>query len=148
MPKLGMLLAENPRGLLYERDELHGLISVLGREEQTAERAFLLECYNGNAAFTFDRVGRGTLRIEKCTLSILGAIQPSLVQNLLLPAIQGKKDDGFFQRFQLAVAPDGVDQFYDDPLPNHEIVSEYESLVNMFANLILAMVKATLVNFV
>lgn len=135
MPKLGMLLNENPNGLLYERDELHGLLDVLGRDDQSAERAFLLECFNGDGVFTFDRVGRGTITIEQCTLSIVGTIQPTLVGRLLLPAIQNKKDDGFFQRFQLAVFPEQVKQFYHDPVVDEATLKDYENLVETFYQL-------------
>lgn len=61
--KLGELLAENPSGLLVFRDELTGWLRSLDRESREADRAFYLESWNGTGAFTFDRIGRGTIRL-------------------------------------------------------------------------------------
>ena len=104
--KLGELLNENPRGLLLVRDELHGALSRLDREDYQSERAFYLEAYNGDGSFTFDRIGRGTIHIPCCTLSMIGGIQPSRVSSLVAEAAKGGGSDGLLQRFQLAVWPD------------------------------------------
>ena len=99
--KLGELLNENPRGLLLVRDELHGALSRLDREDYQSERAFYLEAYNGDGSFTFDRIGRGTIHIPCCTLSMIGGIQPSRVSSLVAEAAKGGGSDGLLQRFQL-----------------------------------------------
>lgn len=72
--KLGELLNENPRGLLLIRDELPGFLSRIEKEEHASERAFYLEAFNGDSRFTYDRIGRGTIHIENCTLSMIGGI--------------------------------------------------------------------------
>ena len=100
--KLGELLNENPNGLLVFRDELLGLLYSLERDGQEGARQFYLETWNGNGRFTYDRIGRGTVDIEACCLSVLGSIQPGPLQDYLATA----PDDGLIQRFQLAVWPD------------------------------------------
>ena len=105
--KLGELLNENPNGLLAFRDELLGLLMNLDREGHEGARQFYLEAWNGNGRFTYDRIGRGTIDIKACCLSILGGIQPGPLQEYLA----GSADDGLIQRFQLAVWPDSKSEF-------------------------------------
>jgi putative DNA primase/helicase len=103
--KLGEILSENPQGLLLLRDELSGFFRVIESPGHEADRAFYLECWNGKQPFTYDRIGRGTIRIEAACLSILGTIQPGPLAEIVR-GTQGKRDDGLIQRFQLAVWPD------------------------------------------
>lgn len=105
--KLGELLNQNPNGLLLHRDELVGFLRSLDKEGREDSRAFFLEAWNGNGDFTCDRIGRGTVRVEAVTVSILGAIQPGPLSDYLRQAVRsGVGDDGLLQRFQLAVWPD------------------------------------------
>lgn len=98
---LGERLNENPNGLTLVRDELAGWLAKMQQEEHASDRAFYLECFNGDGRYTYDRIGRGTIAIENCTLSIVGGIQPARIA----PIVRGV-DDGLIQRFQLAVWPD------------------------------------------
>lgn len=104
--KLGELLNENPRGLLLIRDELPGFLARMESEEYAGERAFYLEAFNGSGQFTYDRIGRGTVHIANCTLSIIGGVQPSRIAPIVRGAITGTSNDGLIQRLQLAVWPD------------------------------------------
>lgn len=104
--KLGELLNENPNGLLLARDELGGWLAKLQSEDGAVDRAFYLECFDGNGSFTYDRIGRGTIYIESCCLSLIGGIQPSRIAPLVRGAVTGESDDGLVQRLQLAVWPD------------------------------------------
>lgn len=104
--KLGELLFENPRGLLLIRDELPGLLARLEREEFQTERTFYLSASSGDNPYTFDRIGRGTIRVENCTLSIIGGVQPSRIAPIVRGALTGASNDGFIQRLQLTVWPD------------------------------------------
>jgi len=104
--KLGDLLAQNANGLFLVRDEVSGWLAKLAKEEYQADRAFYLECFDGDATFKVDRIMRGTIIIEHCTLSLLGGIQPSKLAPLVQSAVNGKNDDGLIQRLQLAVWPD------------------------------------------
>ena len=104
--KLGELLNENPNGLLLIRDELPGFLAKMESEESQGERAFYLEAFNGDGRFTYDRIARGTVVIENCTLSLVGGIQPSRLAPIVRGAVGGTSNDGLVQRLQLAVWPD------------------------------------------
>ena len=105
--KLAELLNENPNGLCLHRDELVGFLKSLDKEGREDSRAFFLETWNGTGDFTSDRIGRGTIRVEATTISILGAIQPGPLASYQRQALRsGTGDDGLLQRFQLAVWPD------------------------------------------
>lgn len=105
--KLGEILNANPAGVLVFRDELTGFLRTLDKDGHEADRAFFLEAWNGNGRFTFDRIGRGTIDVEACCVSLLGAIQPGPLAEYIRHATHGGGgDDGFVQRFQLLVHPD------------------------------------------
>ena len=104
--KLGELLNENPDGILMNRDELTGWLKQLDRQGHEQDRAFYLEAWNGEGNFTFDRIGRGTTHIKNVTISILGTIQPSMIEPYFRSAMNGLGDDGLIQRFQLLVYPE------------------------------------------
>ncbi|MFT4196756.1 MAG: DUF3987 domain-containing protein [Pseudoxanthomonas sp.] len=117
--KLGELLNENPRGLIQFRDELAGWLASMDREGRESDRAFWLECWNGTGPYTSDRIGRGTIRVEACAVSILGGMQPGKLAEYVRGAVRGGfADDGLMQRFQLAVYPDlpGGWRYSDRPL--------------------------------
>ena len=105
--KLGELLNHNPNGLLLFRDELSGFLHTMDRPGHENDRAFYCEAWNGTGAYTYDRIGRGTLHIRAACLSVLGGIQPGPLERYLRAVFAGRGDDGLLQRFQLAVWPDG-----------------------------------------
>jgi putative DNA primase/helicase len=105
--RLGELLAQNPNGLLVHRDELVGFLRALDKEGCEEARAFFLESWNGTESFTFDRIGRGTVRVESNTLSLVGGIQQDVLTGYVREAVRGGIGaDGLLQRIQLAVWPD------------------------------------------
>ena len=105
--KLGELLAENPHGLLVFRDELVGWLRNLDKQGHEGSRSFFLESWDGKSGFTYDRIGRGTLRIESACISVLGGIQPGPLAQYVRDADKaGVGADGLLQRFQLLVYPD------------------------------------------
>ena len=105
--KLGEILSQNPNGVLIFRDELTGFLRQMERDGHEQDRAFYLEAWNGTGRFTYDRIGRGTIDIEACCVSLLGGIQPGpLASYLQAMARGGEGDDGLIQRLQLMVWPD------------------------------------------
>ncbi|HAT3974875.1 TPA: DUF3987 domain-containing protein [Legionella pneumophila] len=134
--KLGELLNENPNGLVFVRDELSGWLANLNREEYQSDRAFYLECFDGNGRYVYDRIGRGTIEIESCTLSIIGGIQPSKISLLVRDATRGIVDDGLIQRFQLAIWPDDIGSWrWIDRAPNQEAKIRYDRIFELLHNL-------------
>jgi len=116
--ELHVKLAENPDGLLWQRDELAGLFNDLNKKGRESARQFLLEAWQGNARFIVDRVGRGSIDAILC-LSLMGSIQPDTLDSHVNPAEPGNLADGFIQRFQLTVWPDISPDFTNiDRLPD------------------------------
>jgi putative DNA primase/helicase len=105
---LGVLLQQNPNGLLVFRDEIVSLLSSLDQEERASEKGFYLTGWNGDSSYTFDRIGRGLhLNVECVCLSMLGSTQPGRISDYLSQAVRGGRgDDGLMQRFGLLVWPD------------------------------------------
>jgi len=135
--KLGELLNANPRGLVQFRDELAGWLASLDREGRESDRAFWLECWNGTGSYTVDRIGRGTIRIEACVMSILGGMQPGKLDEYVRGAVRGGfADDGLIQRFQLAVYPDLASNWtYTDRAPDRRAESQAWSTFKHLRNL-------------
>lgn len=110
--KLGELMQQNPWGTLSYRDELYGLLTGLDKPGQEGSRAFMLQSYDGNQGYTFDRVMRGTVHIPRVCLAMIGGIQPGRIQEYVRGAVAGgSADDGLLQRFGLAVWPDIASEF-------------------------------------
>lgn len=119
--KLGMLLEENPNGLLVLRDELTGWLGLMDAEGHQNDRAFYLEAWSGTGSYTWDRVGRGTLHVPSCCVSVFGGIQPGpLAEHLRAATKGGAGADGLMQRFQMLVAPDRPTYSYVDRPQNRE----------------------------
>jgi putative DNA primase/helicase len=106
--KIGELLRDNRRGILVCRDELTGWLRSLEKPGRESDKAFYLESWNGNGlAFTYDRIGRGTIEIPAPCLSLLGGLQPGPLVKLLKAVARGEDaDDGLVSRFQLLAWPD------------------------------------------
>jgi putative DNA primase/helicase len=123
---LGELHRQNPNGLLVYRDELVSLLKSLDREDNAEARGFYLTAWNGDSAYTFDRIGRGfNLHIPAVCLSLLGSTQPGRIADYIRQAVRGGSgDDGLIQRFGLLVWPDNggdwknVDRWPDNAAKN------------------------------
>ena len=112
------ILSYTPHGLLVTRDELSGFLKGMDRAGKESDRALYLEAWSGMSGFTVDRIARGNTFIPKLTLSVLGNIQPSMIQEYVYEAVKGKRADGFLQRFQLCVFVDAIKQQGVDRYPN------------------------------
>ncbi|MBL1264522.1 YfjI family protein [Candidatus Methylomicrobium oryzae] len=123
---LGELHRQNPNGLLVYRDELVSLLKSLDREDNAEARGFYLTGWNGDSAYTFDRITRGfNLHIPAVCLSLLGSTQPGRIADYIRQAVRGGSgDDGLIQRFGLLVWPDNgsdwknVDRWPDSTAKN------------------------------
>jgi putative DNA primase/helicase len=130
--KLHVILSQNPGGVLFFRDELPGLFEQLDDAGHGGDRQFFMDRWNGNR-YTVDRIVRGTVDTDGC-LSMLGGMTPRSLRLYLTNADKkGRLDDGFLQRFQLAVQPDQQSWKYVDQLPNYAAMKQakatYERLL-------------------
>jgi hypothetical protein len=134
--KLGELLKENPQGVLIFRDELIGFLAALDREDRKNDRGFYLEAWNGFGSYIYDRIGRGTIPIENCCVSLLGGIQPAKLLAYLNQARDALSNDGLLQRFQLLVYPDEPETWtlidcYPDQAAKDRVFALFEALAAM-----------------
>ncbi len=101
--KVGDILSKcEPRGMLSYQDELSGWLASMDAYKGGAggkDKGAWLEAFNGGAKF-IDRVSRGELYIENWSVSVLGGIQPSVIQSYA----QTTNHDGMLQRFILLYA--------------------------------------------
>jgi hypothetical protein len=121
------ILSTNPKGVLYVRDELSGLIGNFDRYGNgKGDRAFWLEVYDGRR-YVIDRVKNDSpIIIPNLSVSIVGGIQPAK-----LCSIFSGDDDGLHARFIY---------LYPEPVPpvrpDSRWVSDLMQLgVNRFYNL-------------
>lgn len=95
---LARLMANQPKGLLVQRDELAAWIGNFNRYAggQGGDRAFWLEAF-GARSFTIDRARNGgeSVTINHMGASIIGGIQPDRLSSMLLSG----DDDGLTARF-------------------------------------------------
>ncbi|WP_275425910.1 DUF3987 domain-containing protein [Occallatibacter savannae] len=124
------VLSGNPAGLFVLRDELTGWLAGLERQGREQERAFYLECWNGDSAFTIDRIGRGSVHVPHACISLFGGIQPARLRSYLADALRdGPSNDGLIQRFQLLVWPDVPTTWkYVDRSPDQDALKLTESV--------------------
>lgn len=128
---LGVILADNPRGVLALADELSGLLQSLDTPGQEAARGFYLTGWSGTGSYSFDRVGRGAISLDRYCLSVFGGFQPDRVKAYVQFSQRGStKNDGLLQRFQLLVWPDPLGNFQlVDRAPNQAAISRYHQAV-------------------
>lgn len=134
---LHQTMSENPAGVLAIRDELTGWWTALDRAGREGERAFCLQAWNGDTGHTIDRIGRGSIHVEACCMSMLGGIQPGRLRSYLVDALEdGPGNDGLIQRFQVLVWPDTASAWmYVDRPPDADseerAVRVFRTLVNL-----------------
>ena len=100
--KMGELLMDNTRGLLMYQDEIavwfggHDLYN----KGAGKDRGMAIGGYEGGS-YTFDRIGRGTVRVPNWSYSLVGTTQPDKIREI----ISKKADDGLMQRFMIIEVP-------------------------------------------
>jgi hypothetical protein len=134
---LGVILSENPRGILALADELSGLIQSLDTSGQEAARGFYLSGWSGTGSYSFDRIGRGAITLPRYTLSVFGGFQPDRIKAYVQFSQRGSsKNDGLLQRFQLLVWPDQVGTFnLVDRKPDKALIEGYFKSIVQLSNL-------------
>ncbi len=128
---LGEILSKNPQGILALSDELSGLLQSLDTPGQEAARGFFLSGWGGCGSYTFDRISRGTLTLNRYQLAVFGGFQPDRIKAYVRFAQSGSsKNDGLLQRFQLLVWPDQTDKFeFIDRAPDRLAVTSMNTAV-------------------
>ena len=135
--KLHEIMRDNPAGILVIRDELSGWLATLDRPGREGERGFFLSAWNGDTGYTMDRIGRGSIHVDACCVSMLGGIQPARLRSYLADALRdGPMNDGLLQRFQVLVYPDIQQGWrYVDRAPRRETMSSAQKMYHRLAHL-------------
>ena len=105
--KLAEVMSYSPNGVLAVADEMAGMIASWSTKGQEAARGFFLTAWNGNEPYVVDRVERGTQRIPRAYLCMMGGFQPGVLASYVQQTMAGGSgDDGLVQRFQMLTYPD------------------------------------------
>lgn len=130
--KLGEILSQMPpRGIIVHRDELNGWLSSMDAYKSGGggkDRSAWLEAYNGGSQ-EIDRIGRGSTWVENWSATIIGGIQPSVIQAYA----NASNHDGMLQRFVLVFAQPasrGVDR-----RPDMQAKAAYSALIEALSEL-------------
>jgi Protein of unknown function (DUF3987) len=93
---IGLLLGNNPDGLLYFSEEIAGWLGNMDayRARGGKDRPFWLQAKDGGP-YTIDRKTSGDIDIPALAVSVLGGIQPDKVK----PLAASLANDGLLQRF-------------------------------------------------
>lgn len=97
--KLGELLVDNTRGLLLYQDEIavwFGGHDAYAKNGGGKDRGMAIQAYEGGS-YTFDRIGRGTVRVPNWSYSLVGTTQPAKIKEIT----SRMSDDGLLQRFMV-----------------------------------------------
>jgi hypothetical protein len=134
---LGVILENNPAGVLVIGDELSGLLQSLDTAGQEAARGFWLSGWSGTQGYSFDRIGRGTIILPRYCISVFGGFQPDRIKGYVRQAQSGSSgNDGLLQQFQLLVWPDPLSSIkLVDRLPDKEAMNRYNHAVLRLRNL-------------
>lgn len=137
LESLHKLLEQNQAGIFVLRDELTGWLTSLEKIGRESERSFYLECWNGDSSFTIDRIGRGSIYVENCCVSLFGGIQPTRLRSYFADAmVDGQSSDGLIQRFQLLIWPDKPRKWrYEDRKRDTEAFKNAEQVYRRIAGL-------------
>jgi hypothetical protein len=95
-----------------------GWWSRLDGSGQEMDRDFYMTSWSGNAPYDVDRIGRGEKRLPALSLSIFGALTPAAMRSYVIEAAKtGRIENGFIQRFQMLIWPDGEMRDSEDRIP-------------------------------
>ena len=129
---LGKILNEAmPRGVLVYRDELSGWIGGMDAYKsggKSVDRPVWLEAYNGGSQ-QIDRIGRGHLNIENFSVTLIGGIQPQVIETLR----KSTDEDGLWQRFIIVKVRKAVAE--QDRVPDEEAARVYEQILRTLSDI-------------
>lgn len=129
---LGVILADNPRGVLVLHDELSGWFGAMDAYRQGGnsgkDRAHWLEAYNGGPK-RIDRLSRTPLLVPNWSVCVLGGIQPSAIRKIAA----GMAEDGLMQRFMIVMASE-QDGLGEDRVPDLDALQRYRDIMDHLFN--------------
>lgn len=136
------LLAENPNGILWVRDEISAVFSGLGEHKrgQGSDKDSLLELLSGESVSKYT-VSRGNEQAFNPRLSLTGTIQPAKMDEWLAKLAV---DDGFWGRFIFFTERNNYTVLTD---PSKKIPIDYEIIKSFYDAIIEEKQNQTPVHF-
>jgi len=128
MEALQDTLLSNKRGILKLHDELLGFVKGMNQYRAGADRQYFLSIWS-NEPIIINRKGKDPVRIPKPFVSILGGIQPDMIEEIVKTGREGIANDGFIDRF-LFCYPDPVPANWTDEDVNDDVVTRYCEIIN------------------
>jgi len=122
-------LKDSPRGLVLVRDELAGWFDGFRRyRNHGSDAPAWIECFHGRR-LVVDRVQRGTARIRRAVVSVVGTIQPGIFRNHASPALV---ESGLIPRLLLVMPPRRPRRWSDAELPQSVTAGWAELIGRLF----------------
>lgn len=130
---LAPILEENPRGVLFDGDELAGWFGQMDRYAQTkqGDAAQWRRIFDSHAITIDRKKDRETIHVARPAVSIIGTIQPEILKRVLSPEHQ---ESGLAARLLVACPPVAPRQWSEDDIPE-DIEKAYEAVVAGLLNL-------------
>ncbi|MFV5318884.1 MULTISPECIES: YfjI family protein [Priestia] len=127
MEALQEILLFNKRGVIKLHDELLGFIKGMNQYRAGADRQYWLSIWS-NEPIIINRKGKEPVQIEKPFVSIIGGIQPDMLEEIVKAESQGSGNDGFIDRF-LFCYPEPVLSNWTDEDVSDEVIEEYREII-------------------
>ncbi|RXZ00949.1 DUF3987 domain-containing protein [Fictibacillus sp. S7] len=127
MEALQEILLVNQRGILKSHDELLGFIKSLNQYRAGADRQYYLSMYS-NETIVINRKAKDPIVIPKPYVSIIGGIQPEMIEELIKEGGEGVSKDGFIDRF-LFCYPEPVPSNWTDDDVSDDVIEGYSDVI-------------------
>ncbi|KQU24040.1 hypothetical protein ASG65_19080 [Bacillus sp. Leaf13] len=128
MEALQEILLFNQRGVVKLHDELLGYFKSMNQYRAGADRQYWLSIWS-NEPIIINRKGKEPIQIPKPFVSILGGIQPDVIEEIVQAGSEGSGTDGFIDRFLLSY-PDSVSSNWTDEDVSEEVMDGYCDIIN------------------
>jgi len=116
--------SSNPRGVIVYVDELAGFIKSEGRYNGGGDTEFWLSNFSGTTV-TVNRKTSGSIQIPYPSISIIGTIQPKILEQ----SFKDKTDNGYVDRI-LCSFPDNLKkEFWTNEELSIDTISDWEKII-------------------
>jgi hypothetical protein len=129
MEAISQLLENNPRGILFEQDELAAWVKSMNayRSGKGADLENWLSLWSGEQ-ITINRKSKPEpVLIFNPIVNVIGCIQPDLLEDL-----NGMKQNGFFDRILFSFPRTFHSSYTESDLPDHLITAYVNNINNLF----------------
>jgi len=123
--KVVAMAEHRPRGFLLYLDEMNRWLTKLGDSRHSDDRGCWIQGYE-TGAYSMDRMGSGSTRVEHMALSMYGNCQPAVFR----ANMQSASQDGIIQRFMPVVLNPFYNKLWQQAVPAFmSSENDYEQLI-------------------